>query len=940
MGTYIETGVGRAYTGTDADMGRRAAAEAVGRLTRLTPTLTMVFVSSDLDIEAVNKGVGEIVRDCPVIGTSTAGEIADGYFSRSVVVAVIASPRLRVTVGLGRNVSSNFKGAIAEALAGAGASDYFSSDHPLNQMLHMSASRGAGISPVLAILFSPGATKTQVSLSHDIHAELRRASVNRVPIFGGCSADYFHFETNYQIVNDTVCSDAIALAFVEAEILFGLGTAHGFSPTTKRALVTKASGHIVEELDGRPAVEVCADLLDIPIDRLGDGVVWFSQFPFGATDVYGNSLLYVPERVFPDGSIQFGPLVRTDQVLTLMRAARDDIVHAGVSAYTKAVRQGGLKRPSFAVMCSCALRKRLMGADEPKEMELLRKKTKIPICGFYTFGEQGVSEDGMPVYSNQSVSTLVFSDELNPVTALMHKGKRLYHEFALRLHRKESQMKAVSRINQIIQEEGDAMRLLGMLSEQLNGLLPWARLRFYLPTGVPHVFSLAASGNGDGFPPEIHGRAVPDGSIAIPLDSHGRRFGLLLFRKNADNVEPDEEDMVLLRTIGRLTARGLQRIEVDRRLTNKLVQLEILHNLSYEISRSITGNAKLKNIVKHIRRILRLSAASLWLIDPAQQFLIREATCEDRASKASQAQAEYDEGLARWQIEHCKAISMADTSKGASPVEIVSPFATGFISLPVSYKGQIRGILNLFWRLGREVTLHRDEMQESVEFLSGIANQLAIFIENKYLQKNTTLLKEIHHRVKNNLQNVASILRLQIRRLGGISAEQALHDSISRIMSIAVVHETLCQGEIGMVDLRKLIDNVSKLSLSGQLEPKVTVSISGATVMIPSREATSLALIVNELIQNVARHGYRGMSEGRVSIALGLAARSVSVTIQDEGKGLPENFNPDEDGNLGLTIVRTLVKDELRGRFRLRGDGRTTARIVFPLPKNYHELRP
>jgi two-component sensor histidine kinase len=175
--------------------------------------------------------------------------------------------------------------------------------------------------------------------------------------------------------------------------------------------------------------------------------------------------------------------------------------------------------------------------------------------------------------------------------------------------------------------------------------------------------------------------------------------------------------------------------------------------------------------------------------------------------------------------------------------------------------------------------------------------------------------------------------------LEGISTEQALNDSITRIMSIAVVHETLCQGDIGMVDLRTLISNVSGLSLAGQIEPSMTVNISGPSVMIPSREATSLALVVNELIQNAARHGYKGQTEGKLSITVEQFARNISVIIQDDGRGLPEGFSFEKDGNLGLTIVRTLVKDDLRGRFILNGERGTAARITFPLPKNYYELR-
>lgn len=937
MGTYIETGVGEAHAGKNADMGRKAAAEAIARLNSFKPTLTIVFISSELNIEEVSRGVAEIVGDCPIIGTSTAGEIADEYLSRSVVVTVIASPHLRIRTGTGKHVSSDYKKAVRQALAEAGVSEYFSPDHPLHQMLHMTTSRGAGVSPVFLIVFSPGATKKQVSLSHDIHTELRKSSVNRIPIFGGSSSDNFHFESNYQIMNNVVYNDAIVLAFVETDILFGLGMAHGFSPTTKRALVTKASGHIVHELDGRPAVEVCADLLGIPIEDLGDGVIWFSQFPFGVSDLYGNWFLYVPEYVLPDGSIQFGPLMRNDQVLTLMRANREDIVQAGLVAYNKAIRQGGLKKPLFAMMFSCALRKRLMGPDESKEMNILRKKAKIPVCGFYTFGEQGLSDDGLPIFQNQSVSTLVFSDELNPVAALIHKGKRVYSEFTLRLNKREFQMKTMSKISQMIQEETDLMRLVARLSDRLNSLFPWADWRFYLPADALHKFSIAAIHDNNGFPAQIHTKNITSGFISIPLDSQSKRFGVLLLKRKADVILPDEEDMALARTIARLTAKGLQRIEIDRRLTNKLIQLEILNHLSNEISRSVTTNTKLKNITGHIRRILKLSTVSLWLIDPAGKFLLKDASDADRISK--EMYKENDEVLARWQIEHCRPVSIADLPKENFPVKMSAFSDRGFISLPISYKGQIRGILNLFWKKDHELFFQYGRIREDMEFLSGVTNQLAIFIENRYLQKHTTFLKEIHHRVKNNLQNVASILRMQIRRLDGISAEQALNDSISRIMSIAVVHETLCQGEIGMVDLRRLMDNVSRLSLSGQLEPKIKVDILGPSMMIPSKEATSLALILNELIQNAARHAYKGQSEGKLSIILEEAANNVSVTIKDGGSGLPEGFNPDKDGNLGLTIVRTLVKDDLRGRFTLKGEGMTTARVTFPLLKNYYDLK-
>ncbi len=936
MGINIETGIGKAVSGKDFEMGRTAANDALRQIKHLKSALAIIFVSSELDIIEVNRGINEVIGSCPVIGTSTAGEIADGHLTHSVVVAVIASPHLRVRTGLGKNVASDFKKAVGQALNGAGAADFFNSAHPLHQMLHMSTSVRAGLSPVLLIVFSPGATRKQPSLSHDIHTELRKASENRIPIFGGSSSDNFHFESNYQIVNGAVSDDAIALAFIEAEILFGIGTAHGFSPTTKRALITKASGHIVHELDGRPANEVCAELLNMPVGKLGDGVLWFSQYPFGTTDLYGNSLLNVPECVLPDGSIQFGPIMRNDQIITLMRADRNDILNAGVDAYSKAVRHGGLNRPSLAMMFSCALRKRLMGDEESKEMEIIRKKTNIPFCGFYTFGEQGISDDGLPVFFNQSVSTLVFSDELNPITALIHKGKRIYHEFTSQVNKKENQMKMISGISQIIQEESDARHLLITLQEKHN-LFQWADWKFYLSANTPNTFS-ALSGHGmNEFPLQIRTDDLPSGFIPISLNSQGTQFGMFLLKRKSAKILPDKEDIALAKMIGRLIARGLQRIEIDRKLNAKLIQLEILNHLNNEISKSITSDAQLQNIVRHIRRILKLSAVSLWLTDDDYRFIVREAADEDEKSAWSPIDAKNDENLAKWQTENCVAISIVDMPDNAAKKLSVSN--TSFISLPISYKDRLKGILNLFWEADCRFFFQYKQIRESMEFLTGIANQLAIFIENKYLQKNTTFLKEIHHRIKNNLQNIASLLRLQIRRLDGISAEQALSDGISRIMSIAVVHETLCHGGIGIVDLRKLVDNVGKLSLSG-INSNVSIDISGPSVMVPSKEATSIALIVNELIQNAARHGYNGWQcDCKISVVIDKTAKNITVSIQDNGIGFPENFNANEDGNLGLSIVRTLVKDDLHGKFLLNSGEITTAKVVFPFPKDYYELR-
>jgi hypothetical protein len=157
MGTYIESGIGSANCGSALEIGRKAALQALSQVPKFTPSLALEFVSSEVDIEEVNRGVVEVLGDCPLIGTSTAGEIANGLVRRGVVMAILASPHLRARVGMGKGVSKDFRRATQEALTQAGAFEYFNQGHPLHQMLHVSASGMPGISPVFLIVFSPNA---------------------------------------------------------------------------------------------------------------------------------------------------------------------------------------------------------------------------------------------------------------------------------------------------------------------------------------------------------------------------------------------------------------------------------------------------------------------------------------------------------------------------------------------------------------------------------------------------------------------------------------------------------------------------------------------------------------------------------------------------------------------------------------------------------------
>jgi two-component sensor histidine kinase len=193
--------------------------------------------------------------------------------------------------------------------------------------------------------------------------------------------------------------------------------------------------------------------------------------------------------------------------------------------------------------------------------------------------------------------------------------------------------------------------------------------------------------------------------------------------------------------------------------------------------------------------------------------------------------------------------------------------------------------------------------------------------ERELLTKDATI-REIHHRVKNNLQTVAALLRLQARRLTAPEARAALEEAVRRVGSIAIVHETLSHAPEEVVDFDDIAGRVAVMA--GEVsapEARVTPTLRGSFGMLPAAVATPLALVLTELIQNALQHGLTRPSPDAGSGLLLVTARradsKLAVSVADNGAGLPPGFDLDAAASLGLQIVRTLVVAELGGRLEI-----------------------
>ena len=190
-------------------------------------------------------------------------------------------------------------------------------------------------------------------------------------------------------------------------------------------------------------------------------------------------------------------------------------------------------------------------------------------------------------------------------------------------------------------------------------------------------------------------------------------------------------------------------------------------------------------------------------------------------------------------------------------------------------------------------------------------------------------IREIHHRVKNNLQTIASLIRLQSRRIEDEAVRKMFDESIGRILSIAVTHEILAQNGVDDVDLKTILSKIKDNNIQYGLPPNkdILIDVEGDSFKVDSDKATSIALVVNELIQNSLQYAFVGRSKGKISIKIQKGIMYSSISIIDNGIGfdMSKKVRP---GSLGLSIVKNIVKDKLNGNFDMESTILGT-KIVF-----------
>ncbi|MBO0729451.1 MAG: PAS domain-containing protein, partial [Acidimicrobiaceae bacterium] len=219
---------------------------------------------------------------------------------------------------------------------------------------------------------------------------------------------------------------------------------------------------------------------------------------------------------------------------------------------------------------------------------------------------------------------------------------------------------------------------------------------------------------------------------------------------------------------------------------------------------------------------------------------------------------------------------------------------------------------------------------------------------DRLLLSKDAAIREVHHRVKNNLQTISSLLRLQSRRLPVGESRHALEEAERRVRSIALVHEILSHDTTDEVDFNEILPSLVRMAEDlGSSERPVRIDYQGEAGELPATLATPLAVVLTELMQNAVEHALPTGAGGRqsraqetlqVRVTLERTDAELQVRVADNGVGLPPGFSIERTPSLGLSIVRSLVGSQLGGTISMHTDDGTVVDLVVPVDRPAHEL--
>ncbi len=419
--------------------------------------------------------------------------------------------------------------------------------------------------------------------------------------------------------------------------------------------------------------------------------------------------------------------------------------------------------------------------------------------------------------------------------------------------------------------------------------------------------------------------------LSVPLVTHGDILGVINVRTRIPH-DYTQNQVRLLSGIANQVAGVIERSRRFKQLEKHASQLTTLS----EVSQAITSNMYLEELlhlfVTMTAQTMNYKICTVALVDNEKQELVVKATQAENKDYAKKPNLKVGESVSGTAVREKRTVTVYDLQQTADyrfPDIAVKAGVRSIASVPLMVKGEAIGVINCYTEKPHHFS------REELVILQALATQAALAIEHAKLMVKSAVIQEMHHRVKNNLQQIVSLVRLEMRYSKYKSVEDALNDILNRILAISTVHELLTRDDLDTVSIRKTAESILLATQQSVVPPgkNVRTEISGDDFVLPLAKATSMALVLNELVQNAVEHGFKTLNEGRIRVELIVNEAEFRVVVLNDGDPLPEGFTVKKTDSLGLSIVDTLVRGDLNGTFALENakyDVGIVAIVVVP----------
>ncbi len=417
-----------------------------------------------------------------------------------------------------------------------------------------------------------------------------------------------------------------------------------------------------------------------------------------------------------------------------------------------------------------------------------------------------------------------------------------------------------------------------------------------------------------------------DAAYVAPLIGEKRPAGVFFLRR-LEPWEPTDEELAWLDRLTSTIGFGLMMFRGGQKSAASDDKMGAVSEVTMGIAASPYLEEILQLLVNLTAKQFDYKVVTVRLLDEKRNELVLRATQATNKAYQRKEAIKLGESIAGRAIMENRTILVPDVQADKDYIGHDLAAEQGLrsmICVPLKIQDRHLGVMSCYD--GQVRQFPKDE----VAALETLAQQAAISIEHARLQVRNTLMQEMHHRVKNNLQQVASLLRLQQRQSHYKTLDEAIEDSLSRILAIAAVHDLLSREDLDHVSIKTIAASLVQHQQQSFILPtkKIEIIVEGHDCFLSTDQATQVALILNELLLNAVEHGFKETDVGEIRIKVRVSGDDVSLSVSNTGDPLPKGFDQTK-GKLGLQIVRSLSSG-LRGEFELSTrDKVTVAEIRF-----------